>query len=181
MNTKSRSRKPGRQPDLALPRVEYVYQAPEVLETGVELPDKARQYLEALSRTGFRTYAASAVGVPYQTVWRWRRDLDGFAAEEEKATEGILDALERVTFKSSISGEHVPSSVARQRMFLLERLRPGKYGKPAYKREVTGSLELNVKTDWLTFLREGVEEADDAAESTPTGDEVSGGEAGGDA
>ena len=155
--------------------MEHSYEPPGVLDTGVELPERAKAYLKALSRTGFRTYAASVAGLPYQTVWRWRRDLDGFADEEAKATEGILDAVEWAMIKTSITGEHVPSSVARQRQFLLERLRPERYGKPTEKRELSGSVDLHIKGSWVEMMREGMKE--DEADGTDGGEEHGGEEA----
>lgn len=178
MNTKSKAKRPGRPPDLALPRVEHSYDPPDELPGGVVLSDKAKEYLRALSRVGVKTYAASVADVAYQTVCYWRREWDGFADEELNAVQGVIDAVEWATAKSSITGEHVPSSVARQRMFLLERWRPERYAKPAEKRELSGKFDLNIQTDWVSMLCEGMDdpEGEDAGKDSPTDGEESGGE-----
>lgn len=131
---------------LVLPADQVSYEPPE------DLPEEVREYLFAYARTGSRAGACRLIGRSTRWAYARERELgERLIEEEKKAYMTIVESLEETLAHRALHEPGMPGVTSA--IFLLKGARPEKY---AERQELKHSGTIAV--DWVSFMREGVEE-----------------------
>lgn len=138
---------------MLLPRDQISYEPPE------DWPEEVREYLIAYARTGNRSGACRLIR--RSTRWasqipeRYGIDPDALVDEENRAYMGIVHHIEQVLQRRAVEEPGMPGVTSA--IFLLKAADPDRF---AEKRELKHSGTIAV--DWVSYLRERIEEDGDA-------------------
>lgn len=131
---------------LVLPADQVSYEPPE------DLPEEVREYLFAYARTGSRAGACRLIG--RSTRWAYAREKElgeRLLEEEKRAYMTIVESIEETLAHRAHYEPGMPGVTSA--IFLLKGAKPEVY---AERRELKHSGTIAV--DWVSFMREGVEE-----------------------
>ena len=134
---------------LILPADEISYEPPPDWHPDVQ------EYLVAYARTGNRSGACRLIRRStrwaYSIPKRYGIDPDALTEEENRAYMGIVHRIEQVLQQRAVEEPGMPGVTSA--IFLLKAADPERF---AERRELKHSG--NIAVDWVSFMREGVEE-----------------------
>ena len=127
---------------------------------------RRRKFLDELAETGNVTHSCRVAAIPYNTAYKWRREIQEFAEAWDDALEMAADKLEKEAMRRAYEGVDKPVfqngrqvGVIRQYsdtllIFLLKGCRPEKYRELHHVKH-SGSIDGKLSiTDAIALMQE---------------------------
>ena len=131
---------------LVLPADQVSYEPPE------DLPRDVQEYLVAYARTGSRAGACRLIGRSTRWAYARERELgERLLEEERRAYQNVISSIEETLAHRAHYEPGMPGVTSA--IFLLKAADPARF---AERQELKHSGHISV--DWVSFMREGVEE-----------------------
>ncbi|MFW6173121.1 MAG: hypothetical protein ACOC5T_05195 [Elusimicrobiota bacterium] len=134
---------------------ESPYDAPE------DYPEDARDYLYGLSRCGTLSGAAKISGIATNRVYKFRKQIEGFMAEEDVAKSVFTDCLENQLFELGLGLDNRVQGMARVKALdkAIKAKKPEEYSEKK-------QLDVNAEVTWMDLLEQAEEEASEEEEES---------------